>query len=329
MVDGIVSELVLAQLAESSLIFERQTTALIEAGSSLQNQGIPVMVLKGHALATMLFAERRPYKRMNDVDIMVPEEHFDRAIDLLLSSGFSCEYAPSKLHRDKLVHHYVPLVHWNGAHLDLHWNITGRHGFRVQARDLWKRAVPLDILGASFLRLTDVDFMNHLLIHYHFYRAKISDTMDLVNAFEYFANRSPTFVEELRAVGVTAVAQSAHYRASWSASAVAPRSSIAKFATSLNANWFWKREIRSRVADPVFTYAERRNFFGKVEASLNNALNESGMKRLEALVSSGCQLLFPSHMDLRVLENRQTVENVVGARIVHLLRVFHYYRHVI
>ena len=117
---------------------------LDRALSLLEDEGIPVVLLKGAALLETVYAHPglRP---MGDLDLLVPRADVERAHESMLALGYSVRGA--RLGRDdewwlSARHHHLPLVKAEGTVMvELHHQLlVDRPEFDVAA--LWERSVP-------------------------------------------------------------------------------------------------------------------------------------------------------------------------------------------
>jgi hypothetical protein len=147
-----------------SLVWGRNQALLRAAApviEGLEQQGIPVLLLKGAALASAYgsFALRP----MNDVDLLVPTADAGRARAICTAAGFSASYwLPASC---------LPLVHAmgyrdaGGRELDLHWHALWECCQPDADADLWRRAVPLRVGGREVLGLAPSDQALHVVAH--------------------------------------------------------------------------------------------------------------------------------------------------------------------
>jgi len=146
-----------ANVAHSTLLFselDRLLTGFTEAG-------IRVIVLKGAALADLLYADRA-LRPMNDLDLLVSIDQLETAMDILRRSGYQIQNASYHL-----VYSGGPVGRVN---LELHWSLTGitlpaqAEFFQdVRARAVtWRRP---DGSGVQALTLSPEDQLLYLAAH--------------------------------------------------------------------------------------------------------------------------------------------------------------------
>jgi putative nucleotidyltransferase-like protein len=146
---------------------------LQRVGAAFQASGLPVIALKGPALARELYVDPglRPYA---DLDLTIHEEHEERAIDALVASGYrELEYDSETLRRAHLGH-----VHGSGGFHRLFGGANGRALIELHLDPLqlgvrstceverWSRAIPIRALG-GVLMLGIEDQVVQLSVHAH------------------------------------------------------------------------------------------------------------------------------------------------------------------
>jgi len=302
--------------------------ALSAAISALDKEQIDVIVLKGMALGEFLY-DSPAYKSMNDVDIMVPKEQYWQAIDLLKQAGFKAIRKAGYLYKKMKIHHYVPLINEEGVMIDVHWNITGANGFDVDLDDMWKNKVTLELDDFKVYRLSDIDFFNHLLIHLHYYRAKLSDSFDILRMYYHLINNGKTH-DDIVQIAKTTAAEDAHYRSLKFVSLFTDDESFHQLAEmTLPRSKFWLREHHNRELDPQYVLEGRMNYFGKLEhrcSTVSKKLNWEFFKQVGWIVR---QVFLPQKQWLCSVENKRNIKSRFISSIRNYRRIFHYYRNVV
>lgn len=133
---------------------------------SFERAQIPAMLLKGAAL---LHAYYRDYalRPMNDVDVMVPVEQAESAIELLKNNG----YIPDSVSPLPFSERYIPLIHAYGfsisgrVSLDLHWHLLEECRQPGADDDFWEGASTMDFCGMAVPILNPADQLLHILVH--------------------------------------------------------------------------------------------------------------------------------------------------------------------
>ena len=122
---------------------------LVSQIRTLTDKGIPVMLLKGVAMLAY-YAPARP-RMMFDYDFAVPEEQFDRAVELLAGNGNTLGL--------KTAHSYT--LSGNRNEIDLHrWIFKTRN---ERSSGIWKRAQTFCFHGVDVLIPASEDMFIHLL----------------------------------------------------------------------------------------------------------------------------------------------------------------------
>jgi hypothetical protein len=131
-------------------------------------EGVPVVLLKGCALAATLYAEPA-HRPMGDLDLLLPREAVARAGGLLesrgfrekpeMTDGFSLDYLQEKI--------FVRLRP-APAQVDLHWHLTSMPHYqrRVPMEWFWERAVERPVAGRLARVFTPTAQVLHLSLHF-------------------------------------------------------------------------------------------------------------------------------------------------------------------
>lgn len=129
-----------------------------------QARGVPVVVLKGAALAAGTYpdAGTRP---MSDIDLLVPVERVQELAEELQAAG----WRPQVSHppwRDVSLE-TRPSFNWqrDAEQLDLHWHVLHRCTHPDITRRFWERARPLALPGAATRQLAAEDQLLHVCSH--------------------------------------------------------------------------------------------------------------------------------------------------------------------
>jgi len=156
---------------------ERQ---LAEAVGALVAAGVPVMVVKGAAVAA--FYPDRALRNYSDLDLLVPRAQVGQAEVAL--NGLGYRYMQPK--DWALTHHFhLPPMVRDGAPMavEVHWRLDDtRRVSRLPDDDLWSRAVSWSVEGQAVQRLEAVDAVLHLCRHsvvQHRLRAGLASLCDV------------------------------------------------------------------------------------------------------------------------------------------------------
>jgi hypothetical protein len=152
---------------ENQLMFHQISIVL----RSLEDAGIPTMLLKGAALVGMYYKDPglRP---MSDIDVLVPTNLAANAIRVL--AAMSCtpaarRYAPiERLVQSDVFKEFVHSEHFSdpgGREFDLHWHVLTECLEPHADDDFWKAAVPVVLNTTSTLSLCPADQLLHICFH--------------------------------------------------------------------------------------------------------------------------------------------------------------------
>jgi len=133
----------------------------------MSTAGIPVMLLKGAALATTVYGSfaARP---MGDLDVMVPRADAHRAWQLMVDSGWRKEFEGGATFYEGH-HHLAALVDPKGLGivLEVHRAIVPPGGpFLVDDTELWRDATPVSVGGTSAWVPSRPHQLLHLCAHF-------------------------------------------------------------------------------------------------------------------------------------------------------------------
>ena len=174
----------------------RLEARLADALDALAEERIPVLLLKGAALAAGVygsFAERP----MADLDLMVPVADAARAQRRLLAGGWVPRAGTLDARLDALYalhHHRPPLVDaaGSGAALEIHVQpLPLGHPFAFGAGRLWLDARPVRVEGREALAPSPPHQLLHLCIHFAWAHALRSGAWRTLRDVRTLAERSP------------------------------------------------------------------------------------------------------------------------------------------
>lgn len=148
----------------------------------LTNNHIPMILLKGTAFSNILYSKFTP-RLSNDIDILIKEEHWELAVNLLKSIMKYKKKRKGVL--DELTQiSFIPYK-GIGASLDLHSRISYPYIFNSWELSLWERSIVHPIFNNRFVRvLESYDAVLHQAIHsfvdMDFFRYNINDTIEII-----------------------------------------------------------------------------------------------------------------------------------------------------
>jgi len=147
----------------ASLFFD-----VLKVLKSLADQQLPVIALKGLALAKSIYGDiaLRP---MSDIDLLLKEKDLVSAGRILLGLGYQQSF-PDWESSVKAYHHLPPFTNKNGAMIELHWNIvTPDSPIKVDLDGLWERARFIKVDDVEVLAFSPEDLFLHLCVHAGFH----------------------------------------------------------------------------------------------------------------------------------------------------------------
>jgi hypothetical protein len=127
----------------------------------LEQAGVPCIVLKGAAAATLHYRDAgvRP---MGDIDVMVPLDRAALAVRHLESLGWR---ANRRHIQDLIRYQHSVTMEKDGASVDIHWQVFRECIQGDAGEGFWRRSVPLEFLGAHCRGLGPGDALLHAVVH--------------------------------------------------------------------------------------------------------------------------------------------------------------------
>lgn len=152
--DGIAGQLILGrELGRLLRLFERE--------------GVPVIPLKGPALAETLYPHPA-LRPCSDLDLLVRRDSVPRVDDLLHGLGY-CRWADAHSFRFDLAYDRATLYEGpSGVRVDLHWGLLSEPRYAWDEREgltVWDRAVRIRVAGVEALGLCPEDLLLYLAVH--------------------------------------------------------------------------------------------------------------------------------------------------------------------
>ena len=135
----------------------------------LQEEGIPVIVLKGAHLAEEIYGNTA-LRTMGDVDLLVKKTELGRVEEVFVELGYGSANRPRVEEQCERRHHIITFRTRNGLPIEVHWNIARPSSpFKIDVHALWRRARPATIADVQVKVLSPEDLIAHLCLHeaYH------------------------------------------------------------------------------------------------------------------------------------------------------------------
>lgn len=133
--------------------------------SALKPEGIPLILLKGIALAEEVYGNMG-LREMNDIDVLARPADLARIVEILTGMGYRTLQPVCVDITLKTQHHLPGLVKPDHAGFEVHWNLTAPgESYSIDPGGLWERAAPIHIAGCEALVLSPEDLLLHLCLH--------------------------------------------------------------------------------------------------------------------------------------------------------------------
>ena len=183
-------------------------------GRLLALRGIPLLVLKGGALAATVYSD--PALRfMGDLDIAAPPRHSSSALSLLQAEGYRLHGKISDLDDPALMHEkgwhlrLTRRVHGKDIEVEFHWprreQVLVAQMVMLDTQSLWKHARTLDAEN-NLRQLAATDTLFHLCLHtglqHRFTELGLRHYVDLDRVIRHSSSEPgfwPAFVNRARA----------------------------------------------------------------------------------------------------------------------------------
>ena len=131
----------------------------------LQNDGIPVIALKGVHLAKAVYGNTA-LRPMCDIDIMIKKKDLDHVEDRLLMLDYGPKERQSIEERCAYHHHLDRFTKPGNVPIEVHWNIAPVNAFfRIEMNGIWERAEKTQFSGQDVWLLSIEDLLLHLCLH--------------------------------------------------------------------------------------------------------------------------------------------------------------------
>jgi hypothetical protein len=243
-------------------------------------ENIPVILLKGSAFGESLY-HQFSYKKMNDVDLLIPFQDVPRFIVLIKTLGFQSAgalFAGEEISKNN--HHTSP--YYSSDHLCLlgiHWGLCSPFArWKIPTSDLWTAAVPMACLGESCLRLRWEHSLLHLCCHLPFYKIGTRELADVINLIRQNSLDWNFFLTEMRRWH----AEDAVYRVLSLSNALVPLEIPEEILSTakLQASTLTCQDTDLRVRHPELLAQSRSTYVGKIEKAYSiSRLSRNGWER--------------------------------------------------
>lgn len=145
----------------------RYSAALLRIVEELDRHGIPVLALKGPALAVQAYGAPE-LRGFADLDILVRQAHVRDAVATLGSLGYRTLLPGDEAGRHSLRarQHSVVQHQESDILVEVHWRLARANtGVRMHTNDVFSRAEPVPLLGRVVYSLTPSEQFLYLAVH--------------------------------------------------------------------------------------------------------------------------------------------------------------------
>ncbi|MBN1349455.1 nucleotidyltransferase family protein [candidate division KSB1 bacterium] len=134
----------------------------------LQDDGIPVIVLKGAHLAEIVY-NNLALRPMEDVDLMVKKADLPRVAEKFLKMGYNST-RPININELSSTIRKPTFTNFHNNYFDIHWTIE-IDSFKIDVASLWEKTQSATIAGVKTLVLAPEDLLLYLALHASFNHA--------------------------------------------------------------------------------------------------------------------------------------------------------------
>lgn len=135
---------------------------------ALAERRIPAVLLKGSVLRELVY--RNPALRtMNDIDLLVREEHLETVDRLIQDMGYTPHGSQETQARTRAEHRHLPILLGQQRHVwfEVHHRLTRRDSpLQFDTGALWARAQRVTLAGRPALALCPEHMLLHLCVHF-------------------------------------------------------------------------------------------------------------------------------------------------------------------
>lgn len=177
-------------------LFHKEHTRIVEQNSKrnhiaqqvfvkFKEKGIDVAVLKGNYFLHTVYKDVG-YKRMNDFDILIRKEDWNKIQDVYLELGFiplGFGWSGEKEKPAQFSHVGMSFISPDyNCIFGSQWGLKSpTTKYEVNIEEVWKSAVPFEFEGVNILALSPEYNFLHLILHLGIYKCGVRDCMDIYN----------------------------------------------------------------------------------------------------------------------------------------------------
>jgi hypothetical protein len=279
------------QLKESALRIKTDNQNRINSGvpliQAMKEAGVRVIILKGMYFAEAIY-KNSFYKKMNDIDILIPKEDAYKALDVLSKLQFFSageilgEDAEKQI---EISHHFPPFFSKDlNCMVGTHWGLINPNiGIKPDYEGMWTRSKDFNFHGVDVKSLSPTDHLHHLCIHLSPYKCGIKEVGDIYNLIRYFGKEidfNLLKVESIKAKSEDAVWMSLLMAKTYDPS-LKVQSIIDLFEEK--ANYLLKQEIRYKTSSLSVLIRSRTTYLTKIDKAYTRF--KSTKKPLEKILA--------------------------------------------
>jgi hypothetical protein len=141
------------------------TSRVLPALRALDQEGIPMMLLKGAAL-NALYGRNQGIRLIGDVDILIRKDDVPRAAGELEELGWRPVGDASRVSSEYVsVTKGCGFAHPEGGELDLHWHLFPGNSVTEREEPVWRHAIQAAIAGVPTLAPSPTELLLHVCVH--------------------------------------------------------------------------------------------------------------------------------------------------------------------
>lgn len=164
---------------------EARNAEAVKFLTEFKKENIEVAILKGNLFIHTVYHDTG-YKKMNDFDILIHPEDWERIQDVYLRLGYlplGFGWAGEKEKPAKFSHTGMSFISPNfKCIVGSQWGLKSpTTHYKVDIREAWRTARDFDFCGVQVKQLSPVYNLLHLVLHMGIYKCGIRDCMDVSN----------------------------------------------------------------------------------------------------------------------------------------------------
>jgi hypothetical protein len=159
---------------------------------ALQSEGIPVLLIKGAALVSSVYADMA-LRPMDDFDVVVPRRSFRRAAEALVRHGWRVTPEPGDLEPHLEFRHAVALRRDASGDIDLHWTSTYGTFHSTAESESWQHAREANIGEETVRILAPPDQLVQICVHATLPNLDVAPIRWIPDALFILAHAGPSF----------------------------------------------------------------------------------------------------------------------------------------